>query len=710
MLAHDLAALLDRERRRNRELEEELERLAKLAQLGLAAEHVGDSIEFTDAQGVLIYVNPAYEQLTGYSREEALGRTPRILRSGTHSAAFYDEIWRTTEAGKVWTGLITSRRKDGSLFTADCTLSPVLDANGTLTAYMCLRRDVTKDVQEQQELRAALSRYALAAQGANDGMWGWDLQTNEVLLSARWWDMLGCPAQETRGPPESWLDRIHRDDQQAFRDHMRAHLDQTTPHLACEYRLRHQDGTWRWMLCRGLAERSETGKPVRIAGSQADIHGRKTAEQRLRFDATHDALTGLPNRLLFKDRLTQGLRRRQRKPDHQLTVLFIDLDRFKNINDSFGHPAGDRLLVEIAKRIRQILRDGDTVARLGGDEFAVLLDGMGEAGPIQQITDRLRQAIGEPFRVDGADLVVSASVGIRTTTSSDDTCDDLLRDADTAMYGAKASGRNTAVPFRPVMRSEIVGHVRIEADLRHAVPEDQLAVVYQPIFDLADREVLGFEALLRWNRPGHGVLAPDRFLDVAYEAGVLSHIERWVLDTVVTETARSGPMTSKGFVSVNISPRRLLMPDLVRQVTELLDRTGLPGNKLQLEITERSLLDDERAASIAVAELHDLGVRVCLDDFGTGYSSLAYLQRFVVDAIKIDSSFIGALPDDANSLAIVRAILAMAEALSIDVVAKGVERVDQLRQLQLLRCPAAQGFFLGRPGPLGGSSAKDTGS
>jgi len=697
-LQRKLAAAEARERR----LRERLRVKDALARLGLAAEHVGDSIEFTDAQGIMQWVNPAYESLTGYTRDEVLGKTPaELLRSDAHPPEFYEEIWNTTSSGRIWKGLMTSRRKDGSEFTADCTLSPVLDDAGDVTSYMCLRRDVTAEVHERLELRSALSRYALAAAGANDGMWGWDLEQDEVLLSARWRLMLGYPPREFRGAPSEWLQQVHPDERSGLEERLKAHLDGATDHLECEYRIRHRDGGWRWMLCRGLAERGPDGKAARIAGSQADITRQKTAELRLRHEALHDALTGLPNRVLFEDRLEQSLLRAARHDDRRVAVLFVDLDKFKKINDSYGHAAGDRLLQEIGRRLQRALRSADTVARIGGDEFTVLIDAVRDQDEVDIIIGRIQEAIALPVLLAGANVVVSASIGMVLSRPDDRHPNDLLRDADTAMYQAKAAGRDRTVTFVPEMRAEVLGLVELEQELRAGMAAGQLRLHYQPIVSLPDRTVVGFEALVRWERPGFGLLLPGEFLHVAEEARLMDDLERWVLDAACNQIASwrlDGGLPAGAHVAVNISPKRLLQSTLLTQVEDALDRTGIPPHSLRLEITENSLLEDELAASAAVHALRGLGVRVCLDDFGTGYSSLAYIHRFSVDVLKIDRAFTAGLTKDAGSEAIVKAIVGMARGLGLEVVAEGVETEEQLERLIALGCDGAQGYLLGRPG------------
>jgi diguanylate cyclase (GGDEF)-like protein/PAS domain S-box-containing protein len=686
---------------RERVLRERLADLDAMARLGIAAEHVGDSIKFTD-DGAIQYVNPAYEALTGYTRAEVIGRTPaQVLRSDAHPPGFYEHIWDVTAAGAVWKGLMKSRRKDGSEFTAHCTLSPVFGTDGGLVAFMRLRRDVTQEELEKEQLRAAVSRFSLASAGANDGMWAWDPNGEEVLLSPRWRHQIGLDTYEFQGPSEEWFDRLHPEDRPRFEHEVQQHLDGHTDCIESEYRIRHRDGSWRWMLCRGVAERDAEGRPIRVAGSQGDITTRKTAELQLRHQVLHDTLTGLPNRALFQDRLQQALLRCEREPERSVAVMFVDLDRFKKVNDSLGHAAGDQLLREVGRRLQRGVRGADSVARIGGDEFTVLLDGVRDESEVEDVAGRILEAVRAPIVIDGVELIVSASIGVATSSKDPRDAEDLLRDADTAMYRAKADGRGRSVAFEPAMRSEVVGRVRIERALRQALARHELLLHYQPIVELPSLRLTGFEALVRWNRPGEGIVGPDSFLPAAHEVGLMDELESWVLQHVCDQIAAwrvMGSMDEDGWVAVNISPDLLINPALLDRVEQALGRHGLPARVLKLEITESSFLKDDQAAARALLDLRALGVRVALDDFGTGYSSLSHVQRFSVDMLKIDRSFISGLLSSSSSDAIVRAILGLASGLGLEVTAEGVETQGQLDRLVELGCDAAQGYLLGRPG------------
>jgi diguanylate cyclase (GGDEF)-like protein len=480
-----------------------------------------------------------------------------------------------------------------------------------------------------------------------------------------------------------------------------AHLAGRTSHLECEYRLLHQDGSYRWMLTHGLAVRDEAGAAVRLAGSQADMTARKEAEEHLVHDALHDSLTGLPNRALFMDRLASTLTRAKRRADYPFAVLFLDLDRFKLVNDSLGHQAGDQLLVEIGRRLQRGLRDGDTVARLGGDEFAILLDDVGGAADAEAIVGRLMREVARPFEVSGEEVFTTASVGVALGSSDWEHADELLRDADTAMYRAKALGKARHVIFDATMRDRAVAQLSLETDLRRALERRELRLHFQPILSLGEEgRITGFEALVRWRHPSRGIVEPADFIPIAEETGLILPIGLWVIRNACRQLrfwqARypsEPPLT----MAVNLSARQCTQPELVRQVERILAETGIGPPTLRLEITEGTFLEKGDVTGGVLEGLRALGVQLCLDDFGTGYSSLSYLSRVPVASLKIDRSFVGRMGTAAEDLEIVRTIIALAEKLGMDVIAEGVETAEQLERIRSLNCKYAQGYLLSSP-------------
>ena len=549
-------------------------------------------------------------------------------------------------------------------------------------------------------LRESEERYALAVRGANDGLWDWDLLRGETYFSPRWKAMLGYDDSAVGSRPEDWLDRVHPDDLARVRQALEAHLSGAVPYFECEHRMRTGDGGWRWMLNRGLAVRDESGRACRMAGSQTDIARRKQAEEQLIHDALHDALTGLPNRTLFVDRLRLALARHRRRPRGALAVCCLDLDQFKVVNDGLGHAAGDEVLVALAQRLDACVRPGDTVARLGGDEFAILLEEVADVGQALRVAERIHLDLRAPFRVRGHDLFVTASLGIARAAPSYEQAEELLRDADTALHRGKRRGRGRSEIFDESMHSLAAARLQLETDLWRALQRRELRLHYQPMVALDTERVTGFEALVRWQHPRRGLLAPQEFIPLAEEMGVSAPLGAWVIKEacrVAGEWQRSFPRSAPLSVSVNLSARQFAQSDVLALTAEALAESGLAPARLRLELTESVVMEEPEAAAAKLARLKDLGIGLDIDDFGTGYSSLSYLRRFPIDALKIDRSFVSGMDSDVDDHEIVRTIVTLAANLGVAAVAEGVETLEQKLRLQGLRCHFGQGFLFSRP-------------
>jgi diguanylate cyclase (GGDEF)-like protein/PAS domain S-box-containing protein len=552
---------------------------------------------------------------------------------------------------------------------------------------------------ELHHLRQSEERYALAAEGGNDGIWDWDLVTNQVYFSSRWKTVLGYREQDLRTAPEAWFQLIHPEDLHWFQHEIQAHLDEANPRFECVHRIRHQAGDYRWMLTRGLAIQNAQGQAIRLAGCQTDISAWKQAEEKLVHDALHDMLTGLPNRIFLMERLRQALHLTSRNPDYLFAVLFIDLDRFKVINDSLGHMIGDQLLVAIAQRLINGLRPSDTIARLGGDEFVILLTEVRDRDHTVMIADRLQRELSIPFTIEGHEIFSAASIGIAFGTPDYQQPEDLLRDADMAMYRAKAHGRARYAIFQPGMHSRAVALLQLETDLRRSIDRNELQLYYQPIVGLRTGQVTGFEALVRWSHPQRGMVSPSEFIPIAEETGLITPLGWWVLQEACRQLRQwqaKFPYQRPLTVNVNLSSKQFT-PQLVEQTRQILEATQLPPQYLKLEITESLLMENAESAATMLTQLKQLGLQLAIDDFGTGYSSLNYLHRFPIDTLKIDRSFISRVDVDGEQLAIVRTIITLAWNLGMDVVAEGVETLKQLTQLRSLQCDYAQGFLFSQP-------------
>jgi diguanylate cyclase (GGDEF)-like protein/PAS domain S-box-containing protein len=551
----------------------------------------------------------------------------------------------------------------------------------------------------QEALKESEERYALAALGSNDGLWDWNISDNEVHFSARWKSMLGFQENEINNKPEEWFDRIHDADRARVKNEITAHQNGTTPHFESEHRMLHHDGTFRWMLSRGLAIRDQSGRPLRMAGSQTDITQAKVS----------DPLTGLPNRLLFIDRLNRLIKYSKRRKNHSFAVVFMDLDGFKMINDSMGHMVGDQLLVGVAERLEKCLRATDTlarlrdtytVARLGGDEFTVLLDDLKDPNDAKIAADRLMKALKPPFLLAGKEVYTSVSIGIAQSNPVYEGPDEMLRDADTAMYHAKSLGKGRYEVFDAKMRASVMARLQLETDLRHALERREFRNFYQPIVNLASGEIAGFEALLRWQHPTRGLLGPIEFIGVVEETGLIRELGWWNLSEAcrqIGEWRAAWPANRDLIISVNLSAKQFLQPNLVADIANLLRELKLPPDALKLEITESTVMKDPAGAVEMLQQIKSLGVRLAIDDFGTGYSSLSYLHRFPLDTLKIDRSFISSMDDDGDGMEIARTILPMAKNLRLDVVAEGVETLEQFELLKKFNCAFGQGYYFSRP-------------
>ncbi len=567
-----------------------------------------------------------------------------------------------------------------------------------------LERSLTISSQEMQEvyerLRQSETRYALAAQGANDGLWDWNLITNEIYFSPRWKEILGYEKQMESDAPLFWLDRIHADDRLKVEAALAAHIEGNTRHFSNEHRVMHSDGHYRWVLSRGLAVRDEQNVAIRLAGSLTDITEHKAAENKLQHDAHHDALTGLPNRAKLMDRLARSLERNKHNNNYIFAVLFIDLDRFKIINDSLGHLAGDKLLHCITKRLIDVTRPDDMVARLGGDEFVVLLDNLKEKQQVASIAARVLTHISEPIDLNGEEVYTTASIGVAFASPVYERAETLLRDADIAMYRAKSAGKARFEIFDPEMHTRAVSLLHLENDLRRAIQRNELLLHYQPIVSLENGEMIGFEALARWHHPQRGTIPPNEFIPVAEDTGLIIPIGEWVLREACRQMRAWEAMyetISPLMISVNLSGRQLEQHDLVEMIEAVLAETEMNPNCLRLEITESIIMQNAEKAIEKIARIRALGIRISIDDFGTGYSSLSYLHRFPIDTLKVDRSFINSINDDTENSEIVRSIIMLAHNLGIEVIAEGVETREQLNYLQEIKCGYGQGYYYSRP-------------
>ncbi len=555
------------------------------------------------------------------------------------------------------------------------------------------------EVQQHMEaLRASEERFRSAFDNATIGMAVVSLQGRWLQVNRSLCDIVGYEEAELL---ESDVQRVtHRDDLVALDEQMTRFSAGSVPSHQTEVRYCHKSGKEVWAHLGMSLVRDGEARPLHLIFQIQDITDRKRAEEQLLHDAFHDALTGLPNRALFMDHVKMAIQRSRRSGDRLFAALFLDLDRFKIINDSLGHMVGDQLLVGIAHRLEACLRPGDTVARLGGDEFTILLEDLAGTEDAIDVARRVQEAVTQPFNIGGHEVFTTASIGIALSTAGYERAEDLLRDADTAMYRAKMEGKKRHVVFDKAMHDRAMELLQIETDLRRAITRKEFFLNYQPIVNLATGKVASFEALVRWRHPERGLVMPGEFVPVAEETGLIVPLGMWVLNEACRQMRtwqKQGLADESVTVSVNLSSRQFSQTDLIEQVSSALRDAGLKAANLKLEITESMVMENVDTAIDMLMQLRNLGVGLSIDDFGTGYSSLSYLHRFPIDTLKIDRSFVTQMTDNAENAEIVRTIVTLARSLDMNVIAEGVETREQLRQLGGLGCDYGQGYLFSRP-------------
>ena len=558
-------------------------------------------------------------------------------------------------------------------------------------------RDLVRSIRHAILRKRSETSLAEAQSIARIGSWEVDLGTGGVIWSRELYRLFGFGLEQAPSY-EALLERTHPEDRQLALAAIRVTMDEFSPFVV-EHRLWLPDGVVRWVRARGRVELDVDRRPERLLGTAQDITEQKLAEDALLYQALHDPLSGLPNRLLFLDRLSQALERSARRPS-TVGVIYLDIDRFKVINDSLGHPVGDQLLVAMSTRLMHLVRPGDTLARIGADEFVVLCEGLADQAEAVAVADRICDAMSEPLEWGGGQLVVSVSAGIALADTASVSADSLLKDADAAMYRAKSEGRARSAVFAETMRTKAVGRLDTEVSLRQSITDGDLRIHYQPIVTLVDRQVVGYEALVRWAHPTRGLLGPDKFITIAEETGLIVPLGAWVLRDACQQAKRfqdRDPRWAQLTMSVNLSGGQLGQPDLIELVASALQDAGLDPEHLQLEMTESVLMDDAATTITILEALKGLGVRLGIDDFGTGYSSLSYLRRFPVDALKIDRSFVSGLGKNLEDSAIVAAVVSLADTLGLTTIAEGVETEIQRDSLVGLGCARGQGYLFARP-------------
>jgi diguanylate cyclase (GGDEF)-like protein/PAS domain S-box-containing protein len=565
--------------------------------------------------------------------------------------------------------------------------------------YLLVRRIFLQQSRLEESLRISEARWKFALAGAGEGVWDWNIETDEVFRSGQWFKIYGYASSEVGSTAADGRQLMHPEDVPRAVDEIKAHLQGLSDIYSSEYRMRCKDGSWKWILSRGMiVSRAPDGKPVRMIGTHTDISERKRYEEEIFRLAHYDKVTGLANRVLFQHRLQQNIQIAKRS-GQSLALMYLDLDRFKEINDTLGHEMGDRLLESVASRLKECVRSSDTVARLGGDEFTIILNHQNRLADVEIVAQEVLDQLAQPFLLAGEEMYVNASIGITVSPEDGSEAEELLRNADQAMYAAKSLGGNSFHFFTASMQDASLKRMHITADLRTAIAQDQFELHYQPIVHLASGAITKGEALIRWNHPEKGLISPADFIPIAEEKGLIVEIGNQVF-LKASQQVRQWREKIPGFqLSINKSPVQLKQNrnnlDWLRHLQEI----NLPGEALAIEITEGVLLDASENVVSLLRGFHEAGVHIAIDDFGTGYSSLSYIKKFHIHFVKIDKSFTSGLKPGSENLALCEAIIVMAHKLGMKVIAEGVETEEEHHLLRNAGCDYGQGYFYSRPVP-----------
>lgn len=546
-------------------------------------------------------------------------------------------------------------------------------------------------------LKKLQERMHLALLASKSGVWDWDIEHNKVYFSPEWKKVLDYEDNELQNNFEEWSSRVHPDDINWVMQVIEEGNKKQQREKDLIYRMRKKDGSYIWIHSKSITDYDKDGKPVRTIGTHIDITTMKKAEEKLNYLAKHDALTGLPNRVFFHDRLTQALQRARRNST-KIALFFIDLDHFKEINDSLGHETGDKLLKEVTQRLQATLRKVDTLARLGGDEFSVIAEDLKNEQDSVVLADKMIAALKEPITINGNLLYISSSIGISFYPRDGERSEDLLKYSDAAMYKAKQEGRNNYQFYSKEMTALAYERVFMEKEFREALQKEEFVVFYQPQINAHDESIVGMEALVRWKHPKMGLLFPDQFLHIAEETGLIVALDRIVMRQALRQLKEWQESENfQGTLSLNLSMKHLFEKDFVNVFEKILIKSGVDAHCVELEVLEHQIMDNPEEAVKTLGKIRDLGVKLSIDDFGTGYSSLAYLKRLPITKLKIDRSFVMDLPDDEEDVAITDAIIALSRSLHLEIIAEGVENKAQKDYMLEHGCEIIQGYYYSKP-------------
>jgi diguanylate cyclase (GGDEF)-like protein/PAS domain S-box-containing protein len=662
----------------------------------LLVERMREGLAQADNEGLLQFVNDRFCEMVGYSREELIGSPGARLLAYPEDVALMEEKARLRLRQVADQCEVRMRRKDGMVIWVEIGGAPVVDSESNVVGSIGVYKDVTERRLAEEALRDSEARYRLMAENSTDMISRTSNRGIILYASDASRRLLGYEPSELVG--HSFYDFIFAPDREEVR-HLTALIHESGP-TTFSYRVEKKDGSLVWFETTSRTILDVVSGGIReVVGVSRDITQRKTVEEHIEYQAYHDALTGLPNRRLFRDRLTVALAH-ARRLKHPLAVMFLDLDRFKVVNDTLGHSVGDEFLKAVAMRLQATLREEDSVARMGGDEFTVLLADLKTSNDAAKIAQKVLETVAQPLAIEGTELFLTTSIGIALFPSDGDTAETLLANADHAMYRAKDAGRNSYQMFTPAMNSRALERLSLESDLRHALGRDELELYYQPQINIATGRITGVEALIRWNRPGFGVVGPLEFIPVAEETRLIVPIGEWVLNEACRQAKAWEQGRQSSFrMAVNLSPRQFQHSDLPQLIAAALELSGLAPSSLELEITESLAMQNTARTIATLHRLREMGVQIAIDDFGTGHSSLNYLRSFPIDSVKIDQEFVQEIEASAADRAIVSAVIGMARGLRLRVTAEGVETERQLNFLREQGCEDVQGFLFGEPVP-----------
>jgi diguanylate cyclase (GGDEF)-like protein/PAS domain S-box-containing protein len=657
-------------------------------------ERMREGVAQVDNDGVVQLVNDRFCEMLGYAREELIGRNAEFLLAYPADVELMRAKIRARERGNSDQYSVRVRRRDGTVIWLEIGGAPVFDGQARVVGSIGVHNDVTERRQAEQALRDSEARYRLMAEHSTDLISRTTPNGTLTYASDAARRLLGYEPTELIG--RSIYEFIDRQDAEEV--HQLSKLIDGVHPMTFSYRVHHKDGKRLWFetTSRGVTD-GASGRMIEIVSVSRDVSERKRVEEQIEYEAYHDALTGLPNRRLFHDRLTVALAH-ARRMRNAVGVMFLDLDRFKYVNDTLGHSVGDELLKAVAARLKAVLREEDSIARMGGDEFTVLVGDLRDAGDVVKVAQKLLETVAQPLRLEGQDLFITTSIGIAMFPADGDSAEILLKNADHAMYRAKDAGRNAVRMFTQSMNVRALERLSTESSLRHALERGELQLYYQPQIDVASNGIVGVEALLRWNRPDVGVVDPMSFIPIAEETRMIVPIGEWV----VREACRQAKEWQRERfprlrMAVNLSARQFQNNELPAQIAAALEESGLGPGDLELEITESLAMHKTERTLEQLRRLRELGVRIAVDDFGTGHSSLNYLRTFPIDRVKIDQSFVHEIETSSADRAIVSAVIRMAHGLNLRVTAEGVETEAQLAFLREQGCEEVQGFLFGRP-------------